>query len=55
MQAFVTVIDTGNNQIGFALDKGCGNGSGASHRRAPRDLSTLHPHLPKRGMFANAH
>jgi Eukaryotic aspartyl protease len=55
MQAFVSVIDTGNNQIGFALDKGCGSGSGVSHRRAPRDLATLHPHLPKRGKFASAH
>ncbi len=55
MQGFVSVIDTGNNQIGFALDKGCGAGSGAaSHRRVPRDLATLHPHLPKRGRFASA-
>jgi hypothetical protein len=54
MQAFVSVIDTGNNQIGFAFDKGCGSGSSESHRRAPRDLATLHPHLPKRGRFASA-
>ncbi|HEX4452499.1 MAG TPA: pepsin-like aspartic protease [Kofleriaceae bacterium] len=54
MQGFVSVIDTGNNQIGFALDKGCSAGSGASHRRAPRDLATLRPHLPKRGRFASA-
>ena len=43
MQAFVTVIDVGNNQVGLALDTGC---SSASKRRS-RDLSTFHPHLPR--------
>jgi len=41
MQAFVTVIDVQNSQVGWALDKGC------DLPRAPRDFSTFRPHRPK--------
>jgi hypothetical protein len=42
MQAFVTVIDVGNSQVGFALDTGCSTG-----KRRSRDMTTFHPHVPK--------
>ena len=42
MQAFVTVIDVKNGQVGWALDAGCQLGA-----RMPRDRATFHPHLPK--------
>lgn len=43
MQAFVTIIDLQNQQVGFAPDSGC-----ASHppARRPIQRSTFHPHLP---------
>jgi hypothetical protein len=41
MQAFVTVIDLKNNQIGWATDSGC------NEPRRPRDRVAFHPHLPK--------
>jgi Eukaryotic aspartyl protease len=44
LQAFVSVIDLANNQIGFAPDKGC---SASSSKRRARDVKTLRPHLPK--------
>ena len=43
MQAFVTVIDVGNSQVGLALDSGC---STSSARRA-RDMTRFRPHLPR--------
>jgi len=42
MQAFVTVIDVGNNKIGWATDSHC-----ATEPRLIRDRTTFHPHLPK--------
>jgi len=42
MQAFVTVIDVKNQQVGWAPDAGCANGP-----RAPKNRATFHPHLPK--------
>ncbi|HEY3802692.1 MAG TPA: pepsin-like aspartic protease [Kofleriaceae bacterium] len=44
MQAFVTVMDVGNGQVGLALDKGC---SASASKRRSRDMTTFHPHLPK--------
>jgi hypothetical protein len=43
MQAFVTIIDIKNQQVGWAPDAGCGPAP-----RRPRDLTTFHPHPPKR-------
>ena len=43
MQAFVTVIDVGNSQVGFAPDSGCNSSS----KRRSRDMTSFRPHLPK--------
>jgi aspartyl protease len=43
MQAFVTIIDLQHQQVGWAPDAGCGPAP-----RRPRDMTTFHPHPPKR-------
>ena len=43
MQAFVTIIDQQNNQVGWAPDRGCGGAP-----RAASDRTVFHPHPPKR-------
>jgi len=43
MQAFVTIIDVQHQQVGWAPDAGCGPAP-----RRVRDMTTFHPHPPKR-------